>query len=344
MIELQRDRMGLPMNPTSNPITITSSQQQNIAVNQTKSNNSPVPPATNLTTTSHERRTIIKLLAKDRKICRFLHKLKKTKPTVPPSLTRRILHKQGVGYADPLVSTIVSSAADRFLATVLSQALVCRDLRFKGESMARKRRREIIRSQRRRMAERKCKEAKRQKLEKEVEEFAKGSKNKKENKKISSELGAALENGGIEAQFETDSVDEEEDYYEDVHGKIPESELGNIQNYEEDESDEDDLEDEDDDRDILQFRDLVRPLEAWGFSLVGKIPAKKPSVRAAKDRSNINHNEDQVMVERVEPGDEEDEESSILADTEKTAPRKKKSTPPKPSSRKDIMTSSEPEK
>ena len=56
-------------------------------------------------------------------------------PTVPTSLTRRILQTQGCSYLDPNIAAIMSHAADHFLATVLSQALACRDLRIQGEDL-----------------------------------------------------------------------------------------------------------------------------------------------------------------------------------------------------------------
>jgi len=56
-------------------------------------------------------------------------------PTVPTSLTRRILQTQGCSFLDPNIATVMSHAADHFLATVLSKALACRDLRIQGEDL-----------------------------------------------------------------------------------------------------------------------------------------------------------------------------------------------------------------
>eukprot|EP01083_Nonionella_stella_P141587 436657_1 len=95
MIERQRAKMGLPVNTTQS-LAPTSSAAGSSASHPNKSSSIP------------------KIYAQDDRMCQFLHRLKKTKPTVPPSLTRRILNKQGVGFSDPLVSTIISSAADRF--------------------------------------------------------------------------------------------------------------------------------------------------------------------------------------------------------------------------------------
>lgn len=53
-------------------------------------------------------------------------------PTTPQSLSRRILHRRGVGYLDDAVSLLLSALSDRFLATVLVQAVACRDRRVEG--------------------------------------------------------------------------------------------------------------------------------------------------------------------------------------------------------------------
>jgi len=79
----------------------------------------------------------------DKNLQCFLHLLS-SKPhfTVPTSLSRRILHCQGVDFLDDNVANIVSLAADRFLATVLHQSMACRDRRIKGEELLRERRQE----------------------------------------------------------------------------------------------------------------------------------------------------------------------------------------------------------
>jgi hypothetical protein len=55
--------------------------------------------------------------------------------TVPAPLTRRILNRQGVNFIDETVGSIVSLAADKFLAIVLSQSVACRDHRVEGEEV-----------------------------------------------------------------------------------------------------------------------------------------------------------------------------------------------------------------
>jgi len=64
--------------------------------------------------------------------------------TVPSPLTRRILNRQGVNYLDEHVGHLVSIAADQFLATVVSQAIACRDHRLEGEEFTRKNKRKRI--------------------------------------------------------------------------------------------------------------------------------------------------------------------------------------------------------
>jgi hypothetical protein len=233
----------------------------------------------------------------DERLRNFLTRLKDAKPTVPPSLTRRILNKQGVGFADPLVSTIVSSAADQFLATVLSQALVCRDRRLKGEELAKKEKRELDRVEKRRRAEEKSIESKKRKLEADLEEMVKkGSKGSLKHDKVSSELIHLLETNTFDVVGKKNCIDDEENYYRSQEARSASGEDNNDngidnQNYEEDEFDEDESDDEDDDKDLLHLRDLVRPLGSWGFSLAGKMglaPEHKASTKVPNDKSDEN--------------------------------------------------------
>eukprot|EP00529_Nitzschia_sp_RCC80_P020686 CAMPEP_0113496620 /NCGR_PEP_ID=MMETSP0014_2-20120614/30215_1 /TAXON_ID=2857 /ORGANISM="Nitzschia sp." /LENGTH=411 /DNA_ID=CAMNT_0000390547 /DNA_START=1619 /DNA_END=2854 /DNA_ORIENTATION=- /assembly_acc=CAM_ASM_000159 len=69
-------------------------------------------------------------------------------PTVPTALSRRMLQRQGVGYLDGTVASVVSASADRFLATVLQQSIACRDQRLNGARMAKKAERDRKRHQR----------------------------------------------------------------------------------------------------------------------------------------------------------------------------------------------------
>mmetsp|Transcript_16481 Transcript_16481/g.24134 ORF Transcript_16481/g.24134 Transcript_16481/m.24134 type:complete len:341 (-) Transcript_16481:151-1173(-) len=315
MIERQRAKMGLPVNTTQS-LAPTSSAAGSSASHPTKSSSLP------------------KIYAQDDRMCQFLHRLKKTKPTVPPSLTRRILNKQGVGFSDPLVSTIVSSAADRFLATILSQSLVCRDRRLKGEDLAKKEHRESERRKKRRRAERDTFEGKRQKLEKELEDFATGAgvTSKKDSRKVSSGLAKVLEKGGLDTVVDKDSIHDEENYYEKIEKGG--EDINEPQGYEEDEVDYEESDDDDDDRDILQLRDLARPLEAWNMSLAGKLLASEPSKKVASDGPLNEEDEENLVVDGEDVGDEEDEDVvATSGEGEKTPARKKRIATPKASPR-----------
>jgi hypothetical protein len=205
-------------------------------------------------------------------------------PTVPQSLSRRILNKQGVNYMDENVTSLLSGAADRFLATILQQSLICRDRRLLGEEMAKKERKSIHKMKKRRRDERKREEAKKQKLEKELETAIQkstttttGKKNtvKKNNSSsaVTSELIHDVEKafGGDE---DNNYRDEEMEYYDKNLNLDDKDEGGaNEQAIDDDTSDEDENDEDDDDefKETLQLRDVVRPLDAWGISLTGKI-------------------------------------------------------------------------
>lgn len=318
MIERQRAKMGLPVNTTQS-LAPTSSAAGGSSASQQTAKSSSIP----------------KIYAQDDRMCQFLNRLKTTKPTVPPSLTRRILNKQGVGFSDPLVSTIISSAADRFLATILSQSLVCRDRRLKGEDLAKKALRESERRKKRRRAERDTFVGKRKKLEKEVVDFATGAgvTSKKDSRKVSPELAKVLTKGGLDTVVDENSLHDEENYYE----KLEEGGEGltDPQTYEEDEVDYEESDDDDDDRDILQLRDLARPLEAWNMSLAGKLLASEPSKKVASDGPLNEEDEENLVVDGEDVGDEEDEDvvASASGEGEKTPARKKRTATPKASPR-----------
>ena len=312
MIELHRAKMGI-----STPAQNGSSSASSTTANGNQSNKG-------LGSSSKQ----------DERLRKFLTRLKHTKPTVPPSLTRRILNKQGVGYVDPLVSTVVSSAADRFLATVLSQALGCRDRRLKGEELAKKEKREKERVRKRRRAEERSIANKKRKLERELQDMAKkGNKGpQKQDKKVSSELTHLLGTKTFNEVGKKDSVHEEEEYYEklnidDSDAKENDDNDDGNQSYEEDEFYESDDDEDDEDRDILQLRDLVRPLEAWGLSLTGKMGlATEPTIKNQKEKSADNDDDNVVGLDGdVDAGEGDDEEDEVAATVaEKTPTRKKK--------------------
>jgi len=91
-------------------------------------------------------------------------------PTVPTSLSRRILHRQGVGFLDETVASVTSLAADRFLATVLQQAIACRDRRLKGEEYAKERLLERKLQRKRKRLKRKERRRKKQAMEERIRE------------------------------------------------------------------------------------------------------------------------------------------------------------------------------
>lgn len=149
MIELQRAKLGLPpagVNPSMN--SSNSTMAGNIyAGNNASSAEQPTPAevatASLLSEDAQIQRFIDRLERRDKKITGTYHHHHQDSlpsnngPTVPTALSRRMLHRQGVGYLDDTVASVVSASADRFLATVLQQSIACRDQRLKGAAMAR---------------------------------------------------------------------------------------------------------------------------------------------------------------------------------------------------------------
>ena len=221
-------------------------------------------------------------------------------PTVPTALSRRMLQRQGVGYLDDTVAAIASASADRFLATVLQQAIACRDRRLEGAEMAREaakqRKRHLQQVQadaddrKRRRTESDAKqeksllttigtaealkkgggaaasaaaamakkEAEKKKASKKkkvsISEAENSTKNTANGKKP--DAAAKGNDGGSDLDTEYDSIDEEEDYYQEHYGDTVAPIKGG---------------DDDDDDVVLILRDLVRPLEAWRFNVTGKL-------------------------------------------------------------------------
>ena len=325
MIEIQREKMGLsPTTATTTPVqppTTTAPEPiQNTVEETTKPAPQPQPQPEIKKITYHN---------EDEKLRKFLTRLKDVKSTVPPSLTRRILNKQGVGFEDPSVSTIVSCAADNFLATVLSQALACRDRRLKGEELLRKEQRELERVRKRRRAEQKSNARKKQRLEKDLTDMVKkiGKSNQKNDKKPSPELINLLQTKTFDEVGRKDSMDEEEDYYLKMSKDKIESEAnadGEDEEeddvYVEDDNDEDDEDDYDDDRDLLHMRDIARPLRVWGIDLAGKMglaPEPKETIRKKKDKAMEENEDEEDELDDVDADEDEEE------DPEKVAPAKK---------------------
>ena len=75
-------------------------------------------------------------------------------PTTPQNLSRRLLHKSSVGYLDDSVPLLTSALSDRFLATVLVQAMACRDRRIEGYKATLRQRKRRVRHRKRVLRER----------------------------------------------------------------------------------------------------------------------------------------------------------------------------------------------
>jgi hypothetical protein len=232
-----------------------------------------------------------------------------TGPTVPTALSRRMLHRQGAGYYDGTVAAITSAAADRFLATVLQQAVACRDQRLKGTEIARQSARK--RKRHRRQYQENTDDRRRRKDEREAfrEEinlaaiaaadaltqkassgtgnaadsnaddggaFA-GSPPKSKKKKKATDFvplnglkKRAIDLSEDEASY--DSIDEEEEYY--------------AQYYSDDEGNDSSENEDDEDDEMMILRDLSRPLEAWDFHLNGKLDMNWDTVHDGHDKGD----------------------------------------------------------
>lgn len=257
--------------------------------------------------TPHEAATAA-MHTEDRQMDRFIQRLHlqrddsrpgdaSTGPTVPTALSRRMLQRQGIGFLDSTVAAVASAAADRFLATVLQQAVACRDQRLKGADLDRvaamqrqrhkRQYREDADDRRRRKQEQ---EDKRTKYNLAVIAAADALKQKntdaaaksaalaaasdkdgdadaskaKKRKKTTADTSTMV-NGrrrGIDSlsddELSYDSVDEEEKYYRRYYNDTGDDE-NEIQS-----------DNEVDDDETMILRDLARPLEAWDFDVSGK--------------------------------------------------------------------------
>lgn len=234
--------------------------------------------------------------------------------TVPTALSRRMLQRQGAGYLDSTVAAITSAAADRFLATVLQQAVACRDQRLKGAELTRQ-------------AERKRKRHKRQYLE-----DADGRRRRKDEREATREeinlaairaAEALTEKSTGPSAFATatdigkqdvgdgndapDSAAKAKKKKKLVTDAMPMNGLKRKVNdlpddeasydsideeeeyYQEYYNDDDDdnganSEEDEEDDEMMLLRDLARPLASWDFHLEGKMGMD----RAAKHDHEIN--------------------------------------------------------
>ncbi|CAJ1942884.1 unnamed protein product [Cylindrotheca closterium] len=265
--------------PTGQPQNLTQAPRAGTQPQQAKANEKLSPADAALR----------KLQKEDIQMQRFIHRLQRRNdshpsfesisgPTVPTALSRRMLHRQGVGYLDDTVGAVISASADRFLATVLQQGIACRDQRLKGlelakeaanqrkrhiqhydeETIDRKRRREQTEENREKehLAAIATAEALNKKGGKAEER--KKKKTKKADEAASPTNGATKSSANKDDDDDEsyDSIDEEEEYYR--KNQDPGSLDRKYKN------------DEDEEDDTILLRDLQRPLEAWKFNLLGK--------------------------------------------------------------------------
>lgn len=323
MLELRRAHL-LGQTPTPKPSPSAASQAST-------QSSKPGEQSQEISTTeaqSPRDKILAKVLSEDSTMQRFIHRLQRRNdnhpsndsasgPTVPTALSRRMLQRQGVGYLDETVAAVVSASADRFLATVLQQGIACRDQRLQGLEMAK----DAARHRKRHMQhyEADTDDRKRRKEEAEknredrhlntiaaAESLKKGGKSTEDKKKKRQKIESALQTNGDSKDGSTeddeesyDSIDEEEEYYQERHITDPREKTGK-------------REEEDDEDDTLKLRDLVRPLEAWRFRLIGK-EALEPSLsESEEDEEENEENEEEEEDDDDKQGDENGNEDSIL--------------------------------
>jgi hypothetical protein len=339
MIELQRAKLGLPPAGSST-----------VAPNSSHSPK-PSPLAAAGKQQTPEEAATATLLSDDAQMERFINRLQRRDdsqpfvgndptgfmgPTVPTALSRRMLQRQGVGYLDSTVASVVSASADRFLATVLQQAIACRDQRLKGAAMSReaakhrkrhmqhykadtddrKRRKELIENARETVALHTIAQA---------EAFKKGgvagktaaaddkknTKSKKTKKKEDpneanptngTKLDPSIKKLAEEEEEDYDSIDEEEEYYQENVGDVA---WGRGLGGDDDEEDEDDT---------LLLRDIVRPLEAWNFHLTGKEALESDGEESDEDEEDdedADNTKADISVAQTDEGNNNDDSMSL---------------------------------
>ena len=330
MVEIQRAKLGLP------PPTSTASAQAT-PVSRQPSSSGVLPPG--LPRQSSQQLAASTLNNEDQKLQKFLRRLQQQRDggsTVPTSLARRVLHHQGVGYLDETVAMLTAAAADRFLATVLQQGIVCRDRRVAGqelnkEELARRRKHISLYQQDSEYRKRRKLERTSQKVQAHVAAVAVAKDlsqrgNSVENKANASKKkplkkGESMEDepNGTKTVEETiddseyledDSLDDEERYYNDFYGECPEG---------------DDEEDAEEDLTLL-LRDLERPLEAWNFKLTGKVGLGAIPIEAAEPIS-----ETIAGGNDAKDDEENDEETDDIDEPELGENGESRSRTPKPS-------------
>jgi hypothetical protein len=237
-------------------------------------------------------------------------------PTVPTALSRRLLHKQGVGFVDDTVCAIASASADRFLATVLHQAGACRDQRLKGAEEGQRARKHRKRHMEQYLADTEGRRQRKLQYERQRERAnlktiavadankrggsaasrkdADGNTNTKKKKKATPD-GFDTENSKVHAiarpevpndDDSRDSLDEEEEYYQQYY------------------DDHDDGSDDDEDDETLQLTDISRPLQAWDFYVAGKVGEEWSDSDADKSQEDNSEDEKAELGEEGEANNE----------------------------------------
>lgn len=316
MIELQRAKLMAASQQHANP----QSQPQ---MNGTAAARGP------RSTVSHTRE-------EDRQLGVFLQRLQDerddshpgigTGPTVPTALSRRILHRQGVGFLDSAVAAVASASADRFLVTVLQQSMACRDSRLKGaeiaKNAAKERRRHLKQNQK------DADDRKRRRLEteagreeeqlaairameaikvaaspsdtakrKEAGEPESGPRSKKRKKtEASSSTGGGANGANTKDDDDAsyDSLDVEVDKY---HGQYDDEDV---------DSGEDSEVEEDDD--CMVLADIARPLEAWDIFFKGKLdddplgfrPPDEENEGKSEETSDTNSQDEVIVIDDID--------------------------------------------
>eukprot|EP00980_Cylindrotheca_fusiformis_P005256 scaffold1120_cov127-Cylindrotheca_fusiformis.AAC.18 len=326
MIELQRAKL-LGQTP---PLNSSPSTQTPNSTHTSLPGSQP-QQVNNVQNQSPEEAAVAQVLLEDSHIERFIHRLQRRNDshptsdsfsgtTVPTALSRRALHRQGVGYLDDTVAAVISASADRFLATVLQQGIACRDQRLKGSEMAKEAARRRKRHMQHYDADTDDRKRRKEEAEKNregqhlaaiaaAEALKKGGKSAEERKKKKAkkpedsqlQTNGSLSKTTVEEDDDEesyDSIDEEEEYYQKHHDPDVFESQGKAKA------------DEDEDDDTLQLRDLARPLEAWRFHLTGK-EAVEPSLPESDDESDPDEYEDKED-EGDSQGDENGNEDSLL--------------------------------
>ena len=333
MIELQRAKLGLP------PAGSSPAASMHAVSRSPGKGNLQSPKATAIKETPEEA-AATEQQSEDKQIQRFIIRLQQrddlnpvaelsSGPTVPTALSRRMLQRQGVGYLDDTVAAAVSASADRFLATVLQQAIACRDQRLKGAELAREAARHRKRHMQHYEADTDNRKRRREQLEDDrekkhleaiqvAESLKKGGSSKSEDDKKKSRKKKQDDDGtngstskdpfNEEDDDSYDSIDEEEEYYQETLGDIPVPKKN---------------EDEEDD-DILLLKDIVRPLEAWDFHINGKEALEAHEEESEDDEEGDGDEEDaaDASVAQTEDIDEDDDAGSNAETPKKEKPTK----------------------